>query len=119
MRVDHEAPLHSGVTKTERFVLILGLLFLTSCVHRVQPHFSERKCVRGTEMWDVAYQGQMTQVCVVVDPVTKQPVLTVPVVMPSVDPNDTDGDEGAAADKPHKHWWHFRQRRDSNDKHDD
>ncbi len=61
-------------------------------------------------MWDVAYQGQMTQVCVVVDPVTKQPMLTAPVVMPGVDPYDIDGDAGAEADKPHKHWWQFWRR---------
>lgn len=90
-----------------RGILIFGLSFLTGCVHKVQPHFAERKCAEGTELWDVPYQAQMTQVCVVLDPKTKQPVLTVPVVMPGVDPGDTDGDEGAAADKPHKHWWQF------------
>ena len=90
-----------------RGVLILSLLFSTGCVHRVRPQFSERKCANGTELWDVPYQGQMTQVCVVVDPVTKQPVLTAPVVMPGADPYDTDGDAGAANDKPHRRWWQF------------
>jgi hypothetical protein len=60
----------------------------------------------------------MTQVCVVVDPVTKQPVLTVPVVAPGVNPRDTDGDEGAAADKQHKHWWQFWKGK-NDDKRDD
>jgi hypothetical protein len=99
-----------AVQPMKRCALILGLLSLTGCVHRVQPHFAERKCAKGTEMWDVAYQGQMTQVCVVVDPVTKQPMLTAPVVMPGVDPYDIDGDAGAEADKPHKHWWQFWRR---------
>ncbi|MGA9389710.1 MAG: hypothetical protein WBV69_04610 [Candidatus Sulfotelmatobacter sp.] len=88
---------------------MVGLLLVTvGCYRRpIQSQFAQRTCVKGTEMWDVPYQGQMVQVCVVVDPVTKQPVLTVPVVSPGVDPFDTDGDEGAATDKPHKHWWKF------------
>jgi len=84
-----------------------ALLFMTGCVHRVQPHFSERKCAAGTELWDVAYQGEMTQVCVVLDPKTNHPLQSLPVVMPGVDPSDTDGDEGVENDKPHKDWWQF------------
>jgi len=95
-------------------IAIAALLFLTvGCVHRAEPHFAQRKCAKGTEMWDVPYQGHMVQVCVMVDPVTKQPNFTVPVVAPGVDPDDTDGDEGAAADKPHKHHFlTFWRRRD-------
>ena len=90
------------------------LLLATGCAHRpVQVKFAERKCVKGTEMWDVPYRGQMVQVCVVVDPVTGQPNFTVPVVGLGVDPYDTDGDEGAASDKRHKHhFFAFWRRRD-------
>ena len=84
-------------------VIVTLVLLTTGCVHRAQPHLAQRQCVKGTEMWDVPYRGQMMQVCVLVDPVTGQPNFTVPVVAPGVDPNDTDGDEGAAADKRHKH----------------
>ena len=96
---------HCDVPLMEK-VLIVALVLLTAgCVHRTEPHFKERKCAKGTEMWDVPYRGQIVQVCVMVDPVTKRPNFTVPVVPPGIDPNDTDGDEGAGADKRHKH--HF------------
>jgi hypothetical protein len=90
------------------------LVFATGCAHRpVKLKFAKRECVKGTEMWDVPYHGQVVQVCVLLDPVTGQPNFTVPVVPLGVDPNDTDGDEGAASDKPHKHHFlAFWRRRD-------
>ena len=92
--------------------MIAGLLLvMVGCAHRpIQPHFAERTCVKGTELWDVPYQGKMVQVCVVVDPVTQQPVLTAPVVMPGVDPYDPDGDKGAK-EIAHKPWWKCWQRK--------
>jgi hypothetical protein len=105
--------LASSVPLMKRNLIVALVLVTTGCVHRAEPHFAERKCAKGTEMWDVPYQGQITQVCVMVDPVTKQPNFTVPVVAPGVDPYDTDGDEGAAADKRHKHHFlTFWRRRD-------
>jgi len=103
----------SGVVVKLAFAAAL-LVSALGCAHRPAPlKFAQRKCVRGTEMWDVPYRGQVVQVCVVVDPVTGKPNFTIPVVAPGVDPYDTDGDEGAAADKRHKrHFWAFWRPRD-------
>jgi hypothetical protein len=91
----------------KRIVIVALVLLTTGCLHRAQPHFKERKCVKGTEQWDAPYRGQIVPVCVMLDPVTGQPNFTLPVVPLGVDPLDTDGDEGAAADKRHKHHFLF------------
>src|SRR5215469_17972252 len=101
-----------------RFLFISALLVCAvGCAHRpAQLNFAKRECVKGTEMWDVPYRGQMMQVCVVVDPVTGQPNFTVPVVAPGVDPYDTDGDEGARSDKRRKHHFFSFWRRHDQDR---
>src|SRR5215470_7406263 len=105
-----------------RFLTLILLLAACGCVRRIPPHFSEHKCAKGTHEMVAAYHyaenGRMVccrsvTVCGIVDPVlTEQfgmPVVRSDLspVMKGEDPFDVDGDEGAAADKPRKHWWEF------------